>query len=387
MKVLFLESSLGRGGAQRQLVTLACGLARRGHHVVVALFYDVGPLVADLRAAGIVIRVLGKQGRWDIAGLLLGLRRAVREEQPDVLCTFLTVPNLASVFCRLLKPRLSLVWGIRASNMDLRRYDWVARLTYGLEPYLARFADRVVANSEQGQAVALAKGFPRDRVIVIRNGIDTQRFRPDPAGRAQVRTEWGLPEKAILVGLIGRLDPMKDHETFLRAAAIVAPRDPDVQFACIGDEGPIRRKDLESRAVSLGLGERVIWSGGRDDMRAVYNACDLVCLTSAFGEGFSNALAEAMACGKVCVATRVGDAEAVLGPVGRTVEPGDAEGLARHLFELCRDIRAGQLHGAASRERMTELFSIETMVTAFEQLFAKSVEQARSSARDPAERT
>jgi glycosyltransferase involved in cell wall biosynthesis len=369
MRLLFLERSLDRGGAQRQLVTLACGLAGRGHNVTVVLFYEEGPLVDELRQAEIPVQMLGKSGRWDVVAFLLRLRRVVREEKPDVLCTFLTVPNLVSIFCKILVPRLRLTWGIRASNMDLSRYDWLARLTYGVEPYLSRIADSVVANSRQGRDVALAKGFARERLKVIWNGIDINRFRPDPVGRDRVRREWRLADRTLLVGLIARLDPMKDHETFLRAASVVAKQDPDVHFVCVGDEGPIYRKDLQSFAAAQGLEGRITWSQGRDDMPAVYSACDLVCLTSTT-EGFSNALAEAMACGKVCIATNVGEAEQIIGPTGRTVLPGDVAGIASNIAEVCCKIRSGDDYGRDCRERISQLFSTPVMVDAFERLFA-----------------
>jgi len=373
LRVLFIERSLGRGGAQRQLVALAIGLARRGHDVTVALFYDEGPLIRDLRESGVRLQVLGKRSRWDVLGFLRSTLRLLRVEKPDIICTFLQVPNLVAATCKLLRPRLRLAWGVRASNMDLQRYDRLTRLSYQLEIIGSRLANVVISNSNTGRNSALAKGFQADKVVVIANGIDTERFQPDLLGRRRLREAWNVADAETLVGLIGRLDPMKDHRTFIRAAALVAAERPDMHFVCVGDEKPILREDLAALAASVGLGSRMIWSAGRDDMPAVFSACDVVCSSSAYGEGFSNTLAEAMACGRRCVATDVGDALDIVGSTGYVVPPGDEKALADGIAKLCREVKIDGETNAAARQRIENSFSIDTMVSGFEDQFRRLI--------------
>lgn len=374
MRVLFLERSLGRGGAQRQLIALANGLAKRGHSVTVALFYNEGPLVQSLLTNVIELQVLGKKGRWDVAGFVLSTLRLVDAAKPDIVCTFLQVPNLIAAVCKLFRPALRLVWGIRASNVDLGAYDHLTRFSYRLEVVASRMANLVISNSKAGQNVAQARGFPSARMIVIPNGIDTARFRPDPAGRRRLREAWNVADGETLVGLIGRLDPMKDHTTFIKAAAIVNTVLPDVRFVCVGDEGPICQSDLMASAASAGVGGRMIWSGGRDDMPAVYSACDVVCSSSAYGEGFSNTLAEAMACGRRCVATNVGDALDIIASTGSVVPPRDQRALADAIAKLCKEVNEGSEITAVAREHIQKHFSIDAMVSAFEEQFRRLVE-------------
>jgi glycosyltransferase involved in cell wall biosynthesis len=373
LKVLFLERSLTRGGAQRQLVALAIGLARRGHGVTVALFYDEGPLIRDLLESGVRLQILGKRSRWDVLGFLRNTLRLLKTEKPDIVCTFLQVPNLVAATCKLLHPRLTLAWGVRASNMDLQRYDRLTRLSYHLETLGSRLANVVISNSKTGRNSVLAKGFQADKVVVIANGIDTERFRPDPSGRRKLREAWNVADAEILVGVIGRLDPMKDHPTFIRAAALVAAERPDVRFVCVGDEGPVRREDLVALAASVGLGSRIIWSPGRDDMSAVFSACDVVCSSSAYGEGFSNTLAEAMACGRRCVATDVGDALEIIGPTGYVVPPADQKALADGIAKSCQEVKTNGETTDAARQRIEQNFSIDTMVGAFADQFRRLV--------------
>jgi glycosyltransferase involved in cell wall biosynthesis len=373
LRVLFLERSLGRGGAQRQLVALAVGLMRRGHHVTVALFYDEGPLIGDLLEGGVQLRILGKRSRWDVLGFLRSTLRLLSVENPDVVCTFLQVPNLIAATCKLFRPKLRLVWGVRASNMDLRRYDRLTRLSYQLEILGSRLANVVISNSKTGRGFVLSKGFQADKVVVVANGIDTERFQSDPCGRRRLREEWKIADHETLVGLIGRLDPMKDHRTFIRAAASVCRQMPDLRFVCVGDEGPITFEELANEASFAGPGDRMIWSAGRDDMTAVFSACDLVCSSSAYGEGFSNTLAEAMACGRRCIATDVGDARDILGATGEIVPPANENALAESIAKLCREVKRDGETSIAAREQIVRNFSVDRMVSGFEDQFKRLI--------------
>jgi glycosyltransferase involved in cell wall biosynthesis len=381
LKILFIERSLGRGGAQRQLVALAVGLAQRGHDVTVALFYDEGALIKDLVENRVRLQMLGKRGRWDVTGVLRSTLRILTDRKPDIVCTFLSVPNLIAAACKLLRWDMRLVWGVRASNMDLQRYDSLTALSYRLETLGSRLADVVVSNSEAGRRTVLANGFQTRKVVVIPNGIDAGRFQFDPSGRQRVREAWNVSDGQFLVGLIGRLDPMKDHRIFLSAAARLSQRFPEMRFACVGDEGPITFKELTRQASQMGIGDRVIWSAGRDDMPAVYSACDLVCSSSAYGEGFSNTIAEAMACGRRCVVTDVGDSREIVERTGLVVPPKDEAALADGIALLRSEVMKGDgdVRGSPS-QRIVDNFSIEKMVSRFEDQFRRLLGQDRCQA-------
>jgi len=366
LKVVFLERSLGRGGAQRQLVALAIGLADRGHDVTVALFYDEGELISDVLASRVSLRFLEKRSRWDTLGFFLNVMRLLHEEKPDVICTFLPVPNLVALGCKLLRPRLRLACGIRASNMDLQRYDHLTRFTYRMEAVALGIANIVISNSVAGKNVAMEKGVSGKKIRVIPNGIDVDRFDYNPEGRRKLRDLWSVADHEILVGIVGRLDPLKDHHTFLRAASRVAAKRQDVRFLVMGDDGPVSREDLIQLAGSLDLNHRMIWSGGRDDMAVVLSACDVVCSASAYGEGFSNMLAEAMACGRRCVATDVGDARTIVGQTGFIVSPGDADALASSIEQALDDVHRAGDHSPEARDRIKQNFSLPVLVSAFE---------------------
>ncbi len=177
--------------------------------------------------------------------------------------------------------------------------------------------------------------------------------------------EWGIPSGSRLIGMAGRLDPMKDHATFVRAAQILALRRPDTHFVCVGEGLEPYRSAALATLKSAGLGSRFQWRGQVRDMPAFYSSLDLLTSSSAFGESFSNVAAEAMACGVPCVLTDVGDARDIVGPTGVIVPPRDPEALAE-AWEAMLD-RTGPELSAACRQRIEEGFSVERLVTATEQ--------------------
>ena len=308
----FLVRSLEYGGAERQLVVLARALSERGHLVSVVTFYSGGPLEAELRRAGTHVRSLEKTGRWDLTSLAVRLRRVIREERPDVLHGYLGTPNIAATMISPFFPGLRIVWGERASNMDLSHYDWLSRLSSVACCALSRFPDLLIVNSRAGREHAIRRGYPAQKMVVVPNGIDTERFRPDPIARRRLRHEWNVSDAEQLVGLVSRLDPVKDHRTFLLAASVVAKMRADVRFVCVGDGDPEYRRAMHELVEALGLAGRVTWIAAQSDVTAVYNALDISCSSSA-SEGFPNAVGEAMACGVPCVATDVGDCAWLVG--------------------------------------------------------------------------
>jgi glycosyltransferase involved in cell wall biosynthesis len=378
MNITFLIRSLNYGGAERQLIVLAEGLNEKGHRVGVVVFYSNGPLEKELARAGVWVRTLDKRGRWDVFTFFLRLIDALKQERPDILYSFLPVPNLFAVILKRIFPRIKVVWGVRASNVDLSRYDWLARLTYWLECKLSRFANVIIVNSRAGFAYAVAHGFPKNKMAVIPNGIDTDKFCPDPYARSRVRKEWGVADSEKLIGLVGRLDPMKDHPTFLRAAALLVQERNDVRFVCVGDGPAVYRQELYALCKELMLADRVIWAGTRADMPAVYNALDIA-TSSSYGEGFPNVIGEAMACGVPCVVTDVGDSAFIVGGLGIVISPKNPVGLKVALEKLLSQISHEHSFKKNCRQQISELYPIPKMVLSTETNLLGLIDRSRKT--------
>lgn len=359
MRILFLARSLETGGAERQLVNLAAGLLRRGHDTRVAVFYRHGALRNELEASGVPLIDLGKRSRWDLAAFAPKAARAIRAFRPEIVHGYLVAPNLLSVLARAFAPGASIVWGVRASDMDFSRYDLLAKATFALSVSLSRSADLVIANSQAGRRFHVAQGYPADRCAVVPNGIDTARFHPHRSIGLPFRARWGAGPDDRVAGFVGRADPMKDHATFLAAAEIAAARDPRLRFACVGPDGLSRIDRLRDLPTARRLGGRLVWSGETEEMAAVYNSFDLLVLSS-LSEGFPNAVAEAMACGVPCAVTDVGDASKIVGDTGVVVPPRDPAALASAILRLARSVTPAPRE--EPRRRIETEFSLDALV-------------------------
>ncbi len=364
--VLLIIRTLQFGGAERQLAMLARGLHGRGHRVAVMVLYAGGPLTRELERAGVPILTLDKRGRWDLIRPLWRAVREARRFRATILHGYLTSGNITALLLRWFLPKARVVWAIRSTMLEFSRYNRFIGATYRLANRLSRRVDLVISNSYAGLADHVAAGYPADRAVVIPNGIDLDRFTPDPARRARTRESWGISADAIVVGMVCRVDPMKDHPTFLRAMALLMAEDLGLRCVCIGNGTAGYRAELEVLARTLGIGDRVRWLPAVVDVAGVYPALDVLCSASAFGEGFSNVLGEALACGVPCVATDVGDAAEVLGDVGRIVPPRNPEALAQAL----RDTIAARSHAlsARCRARVSDCFGTERLLDATERV-------------------
>lgn len=326
-KILFFIRSLNAGGAERQLVVTAKGLAEQGYNVTVLTFYSGGFYAAEFTGTKVQLLSLHKKGRWDLLSFFYRLFSVLREQSPDVIYSFLGTANILAVLLRPFISPMRVVWGVRASNMDLEKYDWLTRLGYWVECRLARFADTIIANSYAGLDYAVTHGFPRKKMIVIPNGIDTKTFHPDKSAGKSLREIWGVAEDELLIGVVGRIDPMKGHSTFLEAAAMIKQQYSRVRFVCVGSGEVMYEESMQRQSTELGLDNVLIWAGRQSDMVAVYNALDITS-SSSYGEGFPNVIGEAMACGALCVVTDVGDSALLVGETGLVVPAKDSKGLS-----------------------------------------------------------
>jgi glycosyltransferase involved in cell wall biosynthesis len=361
--LLFVIRDLDHGGAQRQLITLAKGLDKNRFRVSVATFYDGGALRPEIESIeGVQVVPLKKQGRWDWFRCLYNFDRTVRELKPQIVHGYLGAANELCLLARF-RTGARVVWGLRSSHIDFTPYDWVWRWSYRIGAWLSRFADLIIVNSYAGKGDSIGAGYAGERMLVIHNGIDIQRFRPDMAGRYRTRREWGVAAHELLIGLVARLDPMKDHSTFLRAAHLVCNQRNDVRFVCIGNGPAAYKRELQHLAYTLGVNGRLLWIEAFDEIATAYNAMDLAVSTSNCGEGFCNAIGEAMACGIPCVVTDVGDSAKIVGNPEQVVRPRDPQAFATACQRIL-SLNAAQRATLAdrSREIIERNFNLQQLV-------------------------
>lgn len=364
VKVLILLQDIALGGALRQASLLTAGLLGKGHEVAVVGWRrdddwkfvwraPVEPDVLFTTPAGGGLNRLTRLVRTSAA-----LRKRLINEKFDVLYGMQGDVARLAAWLATRGIDTALVWGLRGSATGLvsRRRRKVAALRR-LRSWAAANVPLIIANSTAAFGPASGLRVRHGRQLVIDNGFDAERFKPDTAARRQCRSAWGIAEEK-LIGVTARLTAPKGHGIFFEAIARVAARHPDARFVVVGD-GPERRR-LEHLSREVGVADKTIWAGAREDMNAVYNALDILCSPSLYGEGCPNIIGEAMACGVLCVVTDVGESAKLVGELGSIVPPGDAPALAEALTAALDGLHA--VDRRALRERIVQRFSVEAMV-------------------------
>jgi glycosyltransferase involved in cell wall biosynthesis len=363
IRICFLIRQLNEGGAQRQLLALVKGMDKTKFNITLMSFYDGGCFSEEAKHFTHVKYIcLKKSGRWDVFNFIYRLIRQLRQINPDVLHGYLGLANCLTIFMKPFLPKARMIFGVRASNVDLSHYDWLNRYSYKLECFLSRFAHTIIVNSKAGYRHSALNGFPENKMVVIPNGIDTEKFKPDPEARTKLRGELGVKNGETLIGLIGRLDPMKGHTTFLEAASIYAKSKKNVRFACIGTGPEIYKEKLVNLANKLGLSNLLLWVDSRNDMPKIFNALDMVSSSSSFGEGFPNVIGEAMASSVPCVVTDVGDSSWIVGETGVVVPPNNPKALAEGLLKCLNLNKDNEEKPIQARLRIENHFSLNKMV-------------------------
>ena len=371
MKILFLSRQLNIGGAERQLVTLASELAARGHEIVIASYYPGGALSEMIDPKRIKVISYEKKSRWDLFTLLFKTLKVVRDEQPTVLHGWMHTQNVVATFAKVLNPKVTMVWAVRASNLETH-LDWAEKLTIWLQARLSRFASRITVNSMAGLEYAAQGGLPREKMLFVPNGIDTNAFYPNDEERRRVRAQWNMGDDMKIVGNISRFDPIKNHKMFLKAAAAVAAERADVRFVCVGHGKESYLQELKQLSRTLGLEGKVHWIQAQSDVRAAYNAVDVFC-SSSLTEGFPNVIGEAMACGRHCVVTNVGDSGLVVGDTGVVVPSDNAQAMSAGLLDR---LNARETMNLRARQRILENFTVAHLGDKSEYVLYQALEQS-----------
>jgi glycosyltransferase involved in cell wall biosynthesis len=364
LDVVLLIRSLNRGGAERQLALLSTGLDAAEFRVRVVTFYPGGPIWDELTAQPSVELIsLAKRGRWDTLEPIRRLSGMLAAWAPAILHCYMPEPSIVGTIAGRRAGVPAIVWGVRSSNVDYRTYGWFNWATARVAAHMSARADLIIANSDAGRAHHVALGYPSDRVITIPNGIDADRFQPSAEARVAGRQRWQLADDEVAIGVVARLDPMKGHPVLLRALVSVARQMPAVRVVCVGGGAPGYAQHLAAETRRLNLERVVRWTGELDHLDTRLPAFDLVCSPSVFGEGFSNAIAEAMACECPCVATNVGDSAVIVGDTGLVVPPADPESLADALVRMARlAVADRQTRGRLARARVVNSFSLHAMI-------------------------
>ena len=367
LRILHISSAQAFGGGERYLVDLVNALAARGHDVFVAVRPD-SPLTSELK--------LPNHKRIE-----LPLRNALDASSAGRLASFVRKQKIELLHAHMARDYPLAAYATRR-NPDAQLIV-TRHVLFPLNPLhkftLARVARVVAVSDAVGRQLSMQGLVPREKITVVHNGIDIARFDTamDQFNREQFCRRWDLPEKSVLVGSVGALNPLKGHEDFLRAAAQVASIFPAAHFIVAGVDvsaAQINRGNLERLLRTLQLESRVRFIGKMDDVAPLFCALD-ISVSASHSESFGLAIAEAMATGTPVVATETEGAREIIrdGETGLLVRIRDVGALAESVTALLNDEERRKRIGKSAREAVSLRFRLDRMVDDTERIYQESL--------------
>ena len=374
MKICHVITGLGSGGAEIALCRLLETMPPpKYEHVVVVLGSEDALSERVVQSAKLHYLDMrpGRAGPRDV----MHLRRLLRRESAGLVHAWMYHAHLLTTLA-LWGQSTPHLWSVHHSLTDLATDKRMTRLVIRLNAMFSARPQRVLYASQLSASQHEDYGFSRAHTVVIPNGYDTNVLVPDPQARARIRQELDVPPDALLIGMVARVHPTKDHGNFLQAARHFQDSHPNSVFALVGDGASADNLELTGLIDTLQLREQVRLLGRRTDIPALNAAFDIATLASR-GEAFPNAVAEAMSCGVPCVATNVGDVPVIVADAGVVVPPRDAVALSGGWKQLAALApRDRQRLGARARQHIIENYTGSLRARRYAELYSSIVREA-----------
>ncbi len=370
-KIIHIVPSLETGGMENGVVNLVNNLDPLLFSFSICCLKKEGSLKGRLKK-DIAVHCLNKQKGISLF-TFLKLTKIIRQEKADIVHTHGWGGGaLYGIISAKLSGTPIIINGEHGTLFDQTKIRRIA------QKFLSWFIDVIITVSDDLKQDLINKmGINQKKIQTIINGVDTVKFRPDESLRTQKRIELGLKDE-ILIGTVGRLVPVKDYQTLIKAAAqIMGEKGRDkISLVLIGDGSC--RKELENTAKALNIEDKVHFLGEKDDVPSWLNAMDIFVLSS-LDEGLSNTILEAMAVGKAVVATRVGGNSEIIRDkeTGLLSPVGDVETLAGILTDLIENPLKIAGLGANARKSTENEFSLQFMVKNYEQVYKRCLERIK----------
>lgn len=375
-RVLILDNEFDMGGKERVLFQFMSQADKSRFHFAVCCLKSGGYFKDKLMQMGIPFYDGILRHRFDAMGFF-GLARVLRAERPDLIYTF-SHPNTV-IFAYLAKQR-GLAPHMLVSYHAMGDTGGTRQVAPYLLPLLRR-ADELWAVAEiQKDYLVKTEGLPREKIRVIHNGVNTERFQPaSTEERANIRKELGILDRDLAIISVASLKPLKRIDALLRVAARLSGTGVPVRVIVAGDGS--ERASLEALAKELGISEKVSFLGNRDDVHRLLKASDVFVLASRT-EAFPNVVLEAMATGLPVVTTDVGSVREMVEP-GRSalvVTAGDDSALETALLAISNDLALRRTLGERGREIVNERFGFDKMCTEREQAIEAIIANGKAAA-------
>lgn len=331
MKIVHIISGLNIGGAELMMCKLLKELNNNEQYVI--NLNKEGVLGQDVRASNTQLINLNINQKLPNPIKLLTLIKCLKKIKPDVIQTWMVHSDLlGGIAGKIIN--VPVIWNIRHTKINANNKKYRTSIFINICALLSKFIPKVIiSNSESGKLYHIAKGYSCEKIKVIPNGFDVEKFKPDNIFREKIRNELGVSFDVTLIGLIGRFDELKDHDNYIKAASIISLESENVKFLMCGHNINEGNKSLMMSIINTGRREKFILLNERNDIPELMNSLDIL-VSSSKSEGFPNTVGEAMACGIPCIVTDVGDSAYLLGKSGCVVPSENPELLAQGCIEF-----------------------------------------------------
>ena len=372
LKVLFISSGLEAGGAEGMLLRVLEHINREHLMPEVISLTGIGEIGEKIRELGIQVHDLG-MSRSGLSIPILSffrLKRMIKVINPDVVQTWQYHADLLGGLAARLAGIKTVSWGIRNGELPPEHSKFSTQMVRIICSWLSYWLPKkILFNSREAQAVHATVGYDERKFEVIPNGFDIYEGRTKTETRATVRRELDLFEDTLLVGFIARIDPVKNHEGFLEAAALIHAELPEVHYVMAGRNVDESNQDLLRMIEDYKLSKCVHLLGHRKDIEKLMTGID-VHVSASHTEAFPNVIGEAMAGGTPSVATDVGDSVWIIGETGKVVPRGNMQALAEGVTDLLTmPLENRQALGRKARARIKEEFEIGKVAGLYQQYF------------------
>lgn len=371
IKIVHLITDLNIGGAEKMLYNLLCHMDKHNYSNTVISMTDFGDLGFEIEKLGVKVYALGMKRGVPNLNALIKLLKIIKKEKPNILQTWLYHADLLGAIASFIKKRHQIVWNIRCADMDLAKYSSLTTYVVKICSFLSSFPTAIIVNSQAGKQQHQDLGYKAKKWELIPNGFDTEIFKPNHKNKEDLRKSLGIPENAMIMGMVARYDPMKDYPNFFRAVKIFEENNnnsTDVHYVLVGRDVTIENKHI-AELIDQKLMHKFHLLGERKDIPQILSGLDFYC-SSSLSEGFPNVIGEAMACCLPSAVTDAGDSAIIVGDAGIVVPVNDPAALANS-WGILTDLSTEERNrlGELARKRIEKNYRIDIIAKKYEDLY------------------
>ena len=370
MKIVHIITSLGDGGAEHVLFKI-CKYDLKNKHIVISL-KNKGKYFSLLNKLGIEVYCLNLN-LFSILKIIY-LIKLLRSLKPDLVQTWLVHADFIGSISARLAGIKKIIWNIRYSNIEIGKAKITTVLIIKILSVLSHIIPKyILVVSKKARKIYEAEGYNKKKFIYIPNGYDLSILKNDKILKRKFRKKIKINKKVPLIGNVARYDPQKDHLNLIKALSLINSK--KIKFFCIlvGSNMDSKNNKINSQIKKFNLSKKIKLLGQSKNITEVMNGFDIHVLSSSYGEGFPNVVAESMACGTPNVVTDVGDSAYVVGNTGWVVRPNDHVKLAKVIEKTLDEIVTVKWSRRCknARLRIKHKFGINKMIDIYNKIWIK----------------